>query len=420
MVDSEGSGGVGAGSTCSDGILGRGRGRDASARPEIPERRGLLSAALAARRRAMHRLTMVRGVRRFPVAVAVSLLLLQGTAQALPGDPPITAQAPLDGAVVPANDGGITVRFTCPAYTSRAGDGIFGPEAGLLSDYGAAFSDSAGLGADGRLQVRSAAGRVDAVAGGDGCEATLGSAGYPKPQSTPGTYFWQAWRTCYSCDGGFETGPVVRFVIRAAGRPTLTAPARAYAGYPFVAKVGYPTSGSTVFTVERKTASGWQTLGTPTAEGEPLLRLPLGVQHLRAVVRIGADTLTSTVQTVSVAAARRWTTSAQDDGTYRDAARPSVRLSVRDRGHRITGLRADVPTLCGAAGTPNISTVELPPVRIAPDGRFAIQGTFAGSSVRLVGRLAGRRLRATHLSIGSGSCTGGIDIDARHSGAVSR
>ena len=43
---------------------------------------------------------MVRGARRFLAAVAMSLLLPQGTAQALPGDPPITAQSPLDGAVV--------------------------------------------------------------------------------------------------------------------------------------------------------------------------------------------------------------------------------------------------------------------------------------------------------------------------------
>ena len=111
------------------------------------------------------------------------------------------------------------------------------------ADYGAAFSTTAAVGADGRLASTTAIGRVDERGDERGvCDAVLGQRSFPSPQSTPGTYYWQAWRDCPSCSGGFEVGPVVRFLIRAAGKASLKAPKRAFAGYPFVVEAAYDAS----------------------------------------------------------------------------------------------------------------------------------------------------------------------------------
>jgi hypothetical protein len=84
-------------------------------------------------------------------ALAVTLAcVLPATAAALPGDPPIVSQAPADGATAAIDPDGIPVSFTCPPYRSfDAGGGFIvygGPK-----DYGASFSQSNALAADGRL-----------------------------------------------------------------------------------------------------------------------------------------------------------------------------------------------------------------------------------------------------------------------------
>ena len=259
------------------------------------------------------------------------MLLAAAPANALPGDPPIAALSPKDGEAVPANDAGITVSFTCPPYTTREANELFGPEAGLLSDYEARFARSAAVGADGRLAEGVATGRVDARPGQPGvCVATLGQAGFPRPQSTPGTYYWQAARDCPSCAGGFEVGPVVRFVIRAAGAATLKAPDTAYAGFPFVVHATYAgTSGQVQ--LQRKSGSSWKTIARFIGDAEPIITLAKrGRQTLRTVVQVGSDTVTSKTQTVDVKRARNWSTSSRDDGTYRD---PRAHLGEA-RGHR--------------------------------------------------------------------------------------
>ncbi len=355
------------------------------------------------------------------VLVALSMLALAPAAHALPGDPPIAALSPKDGESVPADDAGIAVSFTCPAYTKREANELFGPEAGLLSDYEARFSRSAATGPDGRLAESAATGRVDARAGQPGiCDAVLGQGGFPRPQSTPGTYFWQAARDCPSCAGGFEVGPVVRFVIRAAGAATLKAPDTAYAGYPFVVKATYAgTSGQ--FQLQRKAGSAWTTIARFVGDAEPIVTLARGRQTLRIVVQVGSDTVTSKTETVDVKRARNWMTAKRDDGTYRDPQRQSVKLKVTGSGKRITGFQADVPTLCAnpssTTGTsPNIARVTLPQIKIAPDGRFAFTARISGQTVRLVGRLQGRKLRDTRASITQTNCSGSIAVEARRTG----
>jgi hypothetical protein len=58
-----------------------------------------------------------------------------------------------------------------------------------------------------------------------------------------------------------------------------------------------------------------------------------------------------------------------------------------------------------------------PAVKIAPDGRFAFTARIAGQTVRLVGRLAVRKLRDTRASIAQTTCSGAIAVQARRAGA---
>ena len=91
-----------------------------------------------------------------------------------------------------------------------------------------------------------------------------------------------------------------------------------------------------------------------------------------------------------------------------------VRVTVSGRGRRVKVVRAEVPTFCGTS--PNTTTVALPPISIAPDGRFAFEGTYEGTSVRLVGRLRRRALSGTRLGVATGRCSGSIALQARRAG----
>jgi hypothetical protein len=352
-------------------------------------------------------------------ATILLTLLLAGPALALPGDAPIAALAPSDGQVVAASKSPVVVSFTCPLFTKREASGIFSAEKGSALDYSAAFGTAPTVGPDGRLVDRTAIGRVNERAATlEVCDAGLGSGGFPKPQATPGTYYWQAWRDCPGCSTGFEVGPVVAFVIRASGTATLRVQRRAYVGYPFVATASYSASGSTGSQLQRKVGEKWHAIAKFVGDGEPILTLPKGVQTLRTVVKVGGETVTSAPATVAVVAATRFSTGARDDGTYRDPKRPSVRFSVVGSGRTIVGFTADVPTLCGSATTntglaPNVGQVTLPPLRIAPDGRFAVTATTKRLTVRLVGRLVLGRLKETRAGISTTNCGGSITVDAR-------
>ena len=174
-------------------------------------------------------------------------------AHALPGDAPFEPLAPADGAAVPADPAGLPVAFTCPVY--RIADPGF-PVFGGARDYGVSLSASPALAGDGRLAEPLALvqGTQD---GPDRCAAALGAGGAaPRPQETPGTYFWQVWRLCTGCAGSYEAGPVRRLVVRATATLTARPPARVYAGYPFILPValdGVPDL--TPFRVERRGAA---------------------------------------------------------------------------------------------------------------------------------------------------------------------
>lgn len=354
----------------------------------------------------------------FGIGVAVA-----APAVALPGDPPVAPLAPEDGQTLPVDPDGIAVRFACPPYTAAPATPPFTtPVAGLVSDYGAAMSSAPGLGADGRLTGTDGIGAVAEVVPGT-CEARLGSGGFPKPQLTPGTWYWQAWRACSGCESGWETSPVRRFVLAADTTLALRAPARAYLGYPFVVALevtGAAQVGGVV--LERRAGSGWvRVAAVDDGADAAIVALPRGAQQLRA--RVAAGDLASPPVRVAVGPARRWTTSGRDDGAYRDPRRPSVRLRVGSGGRRLSGFHADVPTQCSSTTSPTgiapgLSTVDLPPVRIAPDGRFAVAGTYRGTRVRLTGRLHGRALSGTRVAVAAAACAGSIAVQARRAGAA--
>lgn len=363
------------------------------------------------------------------ILACCSMALIGGAAlalpaAALPGDAPVAPLAPADGQTLPVDPEGIDVRFACPAYTAAPATPPFTtPTAGLISDYGAAMSSAPDLGADGRLARTAGIGSVVEVAPGT-CASRLGSGGFPKPQLTPGTWYWQAWRACPGCDSGWEASPVRRFVLASDATLRLAAPARAYVGFAFVVEVtagGAATVGGVV--LERRAGTGWARVATVTAgDGAAIVRLPRGAQQLRARSTAGTQEVTSPVVRVTVGAARRWTTTARDDGAYRDARRPSVRFRVTGGGRRITAFHADVPTQCSSTTSstgiePGISTVTLPPVRIAPDGRFAVAATYHGTRVRFTGRLRGRALSGARAAVSTSACSGSIAVATRRAGA---
>ena len=352
------------------------------------------------------------------ILAAVVMLVLAAPAAALPPDPPITPLEPAEGASLPVNADGIVVRFTCPPYTTVE-DPLFGPIAGLISDYGAAISRAPDVGADGRLATRDGLGSAFESSPGS-CQSTLGSGGFPKPQTTPGAWYWQAWRNCSGCASGFETSPVRSFTLTAGGTITLGVPRKAYVGYPIVAavKVESPSSPAQV-TIERRSGSTWVAVGEVALnEEDAFIKLPRGKVELRATARFGAESLSSPARTVTVAKPLEWQTSRRDDGRYRDAKRPSVRFAVTGGGRTLSGFRADVPTICSSTtsptGTePGISTVTLPKVKLAPDGGFAVEGTYKSIKVRFSGRLHGRRLTGARAAIRTSACTGSIAVEAR-------
>jgi hypothetical protein len=347
--------------------------------------------------------------------VVLLVLLLAAPAAAIPPDPLPEPQTPADGATLPVNADGIKVRFTCPPYTESPPFPPFPETPGITSDYGTGMSASPAVGADGRLATRDGIGAATEVEDGV-CESTLGSGGFPKPQATPGTWYWQAWRACSGCDSGWEVSPVRRFVLAADATLKLTAPKRAYAGYAFATTTTRTgTSIASKLTVERKVGSRWRQAGTGE---EAILKLPRGAHRLRATGVFGAQTISSAQVKVTVARAARWQTSRRDDGTYRDAQRPSVRLRVTGGGRRLTGFRADIPTLCSdpnsATGTsPNISTLVLPALKLAPDGGFAVAGTYKGTGYRFTGKVRSRKLVGARAALRTTACSGSITVAAK-------
>jgi hypothetical protein len=189
-------------------------------------------------------------VKRLLLVLLVVAALPPATASAAPEDPPVQSVLPADGAVLPVNADGIEVRYTCPEPYRSAGESPF-ITYGDRKDYGVDFATRpSSVATAGLLQSNVVAlSGPDQVQDNDiptGPVPRLHGDPSAKPQAKPGTYYWQAWRSCLSCPGGNETSAVRSFRLTAAGsgaRLAVAPPARAYRGFPFVASV--PRRGST-------------------------------------------------------------------------------------------------------------------------------------------------------------------------------
>ena len=364
--------------------------------------------------------------RRVPVCVLAALvacLALAAPASALPGDPGLEPLAPADGAQLATDPDGIAVSFTCPQYRQTDFGGAPFDVYGFSDDYQAYMATAPDIGSDGRLRSENV------VASTSGpqfeqqtCTVRLGTgpgSPRPRPQETPGVYYWQAARPC-SCAGGWEAGPVRRFTLRGAVKLSLTPQSRAYAGYPFFVPIsvdGAPDGTSLV--LQRRAGSRWRTVARTSAvlgAARPLVRLPRGRQRLRVRARLGSDAFTSAVRRVTVRRPGRWSTSRRDEGAYRDGSHPSLRLRVERSGRRVRGFTVDVPTTCGASASPNVATVTVAPMRIAPDGRFVVRRRSSSTAVEVAGRLGSRRVSGGEARIVAGGCAGSVRFSARRSG----
>jgi hypothetical protein len=351
--------------------------------------------------------------------------LLAAPAHALPGDAPFAPLEPADGAALPVDPAGIPVSFSCPVYRIDEPGGF--PLFGGARDYGVSLSRAPATGADGRLAdpVALSQGAQDSP---DHCAVALGAGGSERPQETPGTYYWQVWRLCTGCPGSYEVGPVRRLVLRASATLRARPPARMYAGYPFfvaLSLTGVPDR--TGVTVERRAGGRWRAAGETIAlgeRGEAVVTLPRGATRLRAVARIGDETVTSPEVGVTARRARGWVTRARDDGGY--AGRPggerSVRLRIARRGRELRDFSAQVAMLCPAPGTVGQFTTQIGPaavkrVRIAPDGSFVgVARPERATSIRIRGRLKGRRITGGRVELSVGPCQGSAAFTAGKTG----
>jgi hypothetical protein len=378
----------------------------------------------------------IRGVRRLLTAIVLAALALPAPASAAPEDPPVEAVLPADGAVLPTNADGIEVRYTCPEPYRIAGESPFATY-GDRSDYGVSFATSPALGNDGRLSEAN----VVALAGSDDvqdndipvgqCRGFMAESG-KRPQTTPGTYYWQAWRTCLACPGDYETSVVRSFRLTAAGSGVKLAvkpPARAYRGFPFVVSVtttGLDPGAAVALQVKR--GSAWRKVANVTATGrtdEAAVLLPKrlrpGRHPLRAQARVGDETLTSAARRVRLRRAAKWTTSGRQDGRWKGkAAGLPVSFRVSGHGRTIRAGRFQLTLLCPTPGMLNPFTIQiadapLPRARIAPDGSFVFAGVVSRSASFVHGRIGGRKAGGS-AALSLGVCTGSARFRATRGG----
>ena len=159
--------------------------------------------------------------------------------------------------------------------------------------------------------------------------------------------------------------------------PKLTAPAKVYAGYPFIATVavaGAPDG--SVVTVGR---------GSGTALGgkaEVVLTLARGTHELRPTLTIGGSPVTGAATRVTARAAKNWTTTRADGAYTGKAGSRSVKFKVTKKGKELRGFSAFVAMTCPGvtAGqfTTQIGTAAFTRVKVAPDGSFVAAAQPAG------------------------------------------
>jgi hypothetical protein len=238
-------------------------------------------------------------------------------------------------------------------------------------------------------------------------------------QETPGTYYWQVWRICTGCPTSYEAGPVRTLTLASPVQPKLSLPRKAYAGYGFFATAdvtGAPDGTEVV--VERKVGSSWKRAGAGIALGgkaEIVVVVPRGKPALRASLAIGSQAIEGDAKSLTVAAARKWSTSARSNGAYTGK---SVKLKIARGGREVRDFRAFVPMTCPGVTpgqfTTQVGTAAVKKAKIAPDGSFVVASTpEAGTAIRIRGKLKGRQVSGGRAELSVGACTGSLNFKAR-------
>jgi hypothetical protein len=371
------------------------------------------------------------------VLAVLAGLLLQAPIAAAQGNPPIEAVFPDDGAVIPVNPHGIEVRYTCPEYIV-SGEPPFAVYGSRRNSYGLHFATSPELGSDGRLLQSNLVdiAEDDPIQDNDipagQCRGFLREDAH---HMTPGTYYWQAWRICLACPGGYEGTPVRSFRLTASGAGlslALQLPRRAYGGIPFHVEArgsGVP-SGAEV-ALQAKRGQGWRRVGSlsmladletarGTADGPVVLRR--GTYQLRAAVTLGSETVASPVRRLRVTTAKRWPRGTAGAWRHRQGVLP-LRFTVSRDGRTLRSGEFGVTLLCpqvplpGQQGqfTTQLADAPVPRARIAPDGSFAWAGAIRGHAVYVHGRIRGRT-GSGRVRLSLGTCSGGGSWKAMKAG----
>jgi hypothetical protein len=343
------------------------------------------------------------------VIVIALVLAFPATAGALPGDPPITLLAPADGAQVPA--AAVRVGFTCPEYRKFAGSVTL---YGDYTDYEAIFATKPDLGSDGRLLDTNVVDRtipMKSNTGVDQCASGMDSG------VKPGRIYWQAARQCEGCATGYETSAVRSFVVHTTLDLGLTAPKRAFRGYPVIASVhagGVPDGGKV--TVQRRAGKKWKNVASTSVSrerGRVVFKLPQG----RVRLRLKATGGTSPARTVKVVAARGWTTT-HDVGSYRGKAEGAdLTLKVAGGGRRLRDFNTEVTMFCVGPTIPDnhflIGVAPVKRAKIAPDGRVYARNKHGNNTViELSGRVHNHRVKGS-VELTVGTCDGTATFSAK-------
>ena len=92
-------------------------------------------------------------------------------------------------------------------------------------------------------------------------------------------------------------------------------------------------------------------------------------------------------------------------------------LKVAKRGREIRNFKAFVPMTCPSVQpgqfTTQIGTATFKKVRIAPDGRFVGAASRQGSTMRVRGKLRGRKVSGGRTELSVGNCVGSAKFSAK-------
>jgi hypothetical protein len=355
------------------------------------------------------------------IATTVAVLVGAAPAPAMPDDPPVTAVLPADGATVAINPDGIEVRYTCPEGYRISGEPPFAVYGGR-KDYGVHFASSPELGSDGRLLDSNVIDRAgdDPIQDND---IPLGECrAYHTNGIAPGVVYWQAWRLCLDCPGGYETSQVRSMRLTTAGSGVRLAarwPRTAYAGFPFHVEVtSSGLAAGTAVELQARRRARWRRIGSINLgadAGDGPAALSRGRHRLRATVQIGDEQIASAPTTLTVRRAKGWKTGRRHDGRWRDGGVTEFR--VGGGGRVISGGRFQLVLLCPTPGMVNpfttmVADAPLRRARIAPDGSFAWAGVIEDHVTYVHGRIRGNRATG-RVRLSLGTCSGGGAWKAR-------